>query len=87
MERLALLIGVSEYRAGIPALPECIADVDAMQRVLVHPKMGGFAAADITVLKNPDKTGSPANSWIHTTIKSDGNQNSLGKSLRNKRFY
>jgi len=83
MERWALLIGVSEYRAGI----ECIADVDAMQRVLVHPKMGGFAAADITVLKNPDKTGSPANSWIHTTIKSDGNQNSLGKSLRNKRFY
>jgi formylglycine-generating enzyme required for sulfatase activity len=56
MERLALLIGVSEYGAGIPALPECIADVDAMQRVLVHPEMGGFAAADITVLKNPDKT-------------------------------
>ncbi len=55
MARLALLIGVSEYGAGIPALPECVVDVDAMQRVLVHPEMGGFAAADITVLKNPQR--------------------------------
>jgi formylglycine-generating enzyme required for sulfatase activity len=55
MARLALLIGVSKYGAGIPALPECVVDVDAMQRVLVHPEMGGFAAADITVLKNPQR--------------------------------
>jgi formylglycine-generating enzyme required for sulfatase activity/uncharacterized caspase-like protein len=55
MARLALLIGVSEYGAGIPPLPECVVDVDAMQRVLVHPEMGGFAAADITVLKNPQR--------------------------------
>ncbi len=55
MARLALLIGVSEYGAGIPALPECVVDVDAMQRVLVHPEMGGFAAADITVLRDPQR--------------------------------
>jgi formylglycine-generating enzyme required for sulfatase activity len=55
MARLALLIGVSEYGAGIPALPECVVDVDAMQRVLVHPEMGGFAAVDITVLKDPQR--------------------------------
>jgi formylglycine-generating enzyme required for sulfatase activity len=55
MARLALLIGVSKYGAGIPALPECVVDVDAMQRVLVHPEMGGFAAADITVLKDPQR--------------------------------
>jgi formylglycine-generating enzyme required for sulfatase activity len=55
MARLALLIGVSEYGAGIPALPECVVDVDAMQRVLGHPEMGGFAAADITVLKDPQR--------------------------------
>jgi formylglycine-generating enzyme required for sulfatase activity len=55
MARLALLIGVSKYGAGIPALPECVVDVDAMQRVLVHPEMGGFVAADITVLKDPQR--------------------------------
>ena len=53
MEKFALLIGVSEYGAGIPALPECVFDIDEMQRVLLHPEMGGFAKAD--VLKDPQR--------------------------------
>jgi Caspase domain len=53
MAKFALLIGVSEYGAGIPALPECVVDIDEMQRVLRHPEMGGFAKAD--VLKNPQR--------------------------------
>jgi hypothetical protein len=53
MAKFALLIGVSEYGAGIPALPECVFDIDEMQRVLLHPEMGGFAKAD--VLANPQR--------------------------------
>jgi formylglycine-generating enzyme required for sulfatase activity len=51
MAKFALLIGVSEYGAGIPPLPECVVDVDAMQRVLLDSEMGGFAEAK--VIKDP----------------------------------
>jgi uncharacterized caspase-like protein len=53
MAKFALLIGVSEYGEGISALPECVVDVDAMQRVLLASEMGGFAKAD--VLKDPSR--------------------------------
>ncbi|MEC4819141.1 MAG: GUN4 domain-containing protein [Scytonema sp. PMC 1069.18] len=55
MAKVALLIGVSEYPTGLKALPAAVQDVDAMRRVLQHPEMGGFAEADITVLKNPQR--------------------------------
>jgi formylglycine-generating enzyme required for sulfatase activity len=55
MAKVALLIGVSEYEPGLNALPAAVKDVEAMQRVLVHPEMGGFAEENITVLKNPQK--------------------------------
>lgn len=55
MAKIALLIGVSEYEPGLNPLPAAVKDVEAMRRVLVHPEMGGFAEADITVLKNPQK--------------------------------
>lgn len=55
MAKIALLIGVSEYGTGLSPLPGSALDVDAMQRVLVHPEMGGFAAIDIKVLKNPQR--------------------------------
>lgn len=55
MAKVALLVGVSEYEPGLNPLPGSVKDVDAMQRVLVHPEMGGFAKADITVLKNPQR--------------------------------
>ncbi|MBD2778056.1 caspase, EACC1-associated type [Iningainema tapete] len=55
MAKVALLIGVSEYEEGLSLLPAAIKDVDAVQRVLQHPEMGGFASFDITVLKNPER--------------------------------
>ncbi|MEM6754284.1 MAG: EAL domain-containing protein [Cyanobacteria bacterium P01_C01_bin.38] len=53
MKKLALLIGVSEYNYELNSLPGALKDVDAMQRVLQHPDMGGFSANNIQVLKNP----------------------------------
>ncbi len=55
MAKLALLIGVSEYEPGLNPLPAAVKDLDAMQEVLLHPDIGGFAATDITSLKNPDR--------------------------------
>ena len=55
MAKIALLIGVSEYKYGLNPLPGAIEDVEAMQRVLQHPKMGSFTPDDITVLKNPQR--------------------------------
>ncbi|MDZ8136508.1 MAG: SUMF1/EgtB/PvdO family nonheme iron enzyme [Nostoc sp. DedQUE04] len=55
MAKVALLIGISEYEPGLNSLPAAVKDVEAMQRVLVNLEMGGFAEADITVLKNPQR--------------------------------
>ncbi|MEH2291966.1 caspase, EACC1-associated type [Nostoc sp.] len=55
MARVALLIGVSEYEPGLNPLPSAVKDIEAIQRVLVNPEMGGFAASDITMLKNPQR--------------------------------
>ncbi|WP_375495670.1 SUMF1/EgtB/PvdO family nonheme iron enzyme [uncultured Nostoc sp.] len=55
MAKVALLIGVSEYEPGLSPLPNAVNDVEAMQRVLVNPEMGGFAEADVKVLKNPQR--------------------------------
>ncbi|MBW4610247.1 MAG: SUMF1/EgtB/PvdO family nonheme iron enzyme [Hassallia sp. WJT32-NPBG1] len=53
MAKVALLIGVSEYKHGLNPLPSAVKDVEAMQRILANPEMGNFAEADIKVLKNP----------------------------------
>ncbi|MEA5514018.1 caspase, EACC1-associated type [Nodularia sp. UHCC 0506] len=55
MAKIALLIGMSEYEAGLASLPQAEKDVEAIQRVLVNPEMGGFAPGDVTVLKNPQR--------------------------------
>jgi ABC-type phosphate transport system substrate-binding protein/uncharacterized caspase-like protein len=55
VNKVALLIGVSEYEPGLIPLLGAVKDVDAIQRVLVNPEMGGFAETDITVLKNPQR--------------------------------
>ncbi len=52
MTKVALLIGVSDYGPGFNWLPGAVKDVEAMQRVLQHPNMGGFA--EVETLKNPD---------------------------------
>ncbi|MGF2039420.1 MAG: caspase, EACC1-associated type [Nostoc sp. CmiVER01] len=55
MAKVALLIGVSEYEPGLNPLPSAVRDVEAVYEVLLHPEMGGFAASDITLLKNPER--------------------------------
>ncbi|MEO0537195.1 MAG: GUN4 domain-containing protein [Cyanobacteria bacterium P01_A01_bin.123] len=55
MKKVALLIGVSEYEPGLTPLPGALKDIEALQQVLVHPEMGGFAETDITVLPNPQR--------------------------------
>ncbi|MBN3896263.1 MAG: ABC transporter substrate-binding protein [Nostoc sp. NOS(2021)] len=53
MAKVALLIGVSEYESGLSPLPAATKDVEAMQRVLLHPEIGGFD--DVTLLINPQQ--------------------------------
>ena len=51
-KKIALLIGVSEYGAGIPPLSSALNDVEAMERVLQNPNLGSFA--QVERLLNPD---------------------------------
>ncbi|MEH1800289.1 MAG: caspase family protein [Nostoc sp.] len=53
MVKVALLIGVSEYEPGLTPLPAATKDVEAMQRVLLHPEIGGFD--EVTPLLNPQR--------------------------------
>jgi len=52
MTKVALLIGVSEYEPGLNPLPAAVKDIEAMQRVLLDPEMGGFDL--VKPLSNPD---------------------------------
>ncbi|AFY50366.1 EAL domain-containing protein [Nostoc sp. PCC 7524] len=51
MAKVALLIGVSEYLSGLSSLPCAVRDIDALQRVLQDPDLGGFST--LKSLKNP----------------------------------
>lgn len=53
MVKVALLIGVSEYQAGLNPLPAAQYDVEAVQRVLQHPLICGFDK--VTPLINPER--------------------------------
>ncbi|MEH2301413.1 MAG: substrate-binding domain-containing protein [Nostoc sp.] len=53
MAKVALLIGVSEYEPGLSPLPAATKDVEAIERVLLHPEIGGFD--DVTLLINPQQ--------------------------------
>ncbi len=52
MAKVALLIGVSEYQAGLNPLPAAAKDVEAMQRVLEKSEIGDFT--EVKPLLNPD---------------------------------
>ena len=52
MAKRALLIGVSQYEAGLPSLAAAPKDVAAMLRVLQNPELGGFD--DVQTLLDPD---------------------------------
>ena len=51
MTKVALLIGVSEYKPGLNPLPAAVRDIEAMQGVLQHPDFGAFD--EIKRLPNP----------------------------------
>ncbi|MBE8968709.1 ABC transporter substrate-binding protein [Nostocales cyanobacterium LEGE 12452] len=53
MAKVALLIGVSEYEPGLTPLPAAAKDIEAIQRVLENPEIGGFD--DVKVLLNPQR--------------------------------
>ncbi len=55
MGRYALLIGISNYNAGLDPLPSAVKDVDALREVLLNPEIGGFADGDVKVLKDAEK--------------------------------
>lgn len=54
MSKLALLIEVSEYEAGLPPLPGAQRDVRAMERVLQDTQRGNFDT--VSLLSNPSPT-------------------------------
>ena len=54
MAKVALLIGVSEYREGLKLLPAALKDVEAMQEMLQNPEMGGFD--EVKPLINPNRS-------------------------------
>ncbi|MDQ2098934.1 MAG: SUMF1/EgtB/PvdO family nonheme iron enzyme [Tychonema bourrellyi B0820] len=47
-----MLIGVSEYQPGLNPLPAAVKDIEALQRVLQDPEMGGFD--EVKTLANPE---------------------------------
>ncbi|MGB6017397.1 MAG: caspase family protein, partial [Nodosilinea sp.] len=47
--KIALLIGVSEYGAGLEPLPAAERDVAALERVLQNPEIGGFDRVEVLV--------------------------------------
>ncbi|MEO0407445.1 MAG: GUN4 domain-containing protein [Cyanobacteria bacterium P01_A01_bin.135] len=49
-QRVALLVGVSEYGEGYPPLPGTATDLERMRSVLENPEMGGF---EVETLTNP----------------------------------
>jgi formylglycine-generating enzyme required for sulfatase activity len=55
MGRYALLIGISNYKAGLDLLPSAVKDVDALRQVLLNSEIGGFADGDVVVLKDAEK--------------------------------
>nr|VFJ67693.1 MAG: Uncharacterized protein, contains caspase domain [Candidatus Kentron sp. FW] len=56
MEKIALLIGVSEYPSqALTPLPAAVRDIKALGEVLCHPEMGGFPESNVTLLSNPGR--------------------------------
>ncbi len=50
--KVALLIGVSEYGAGLQPYPKSVNDLEALRQVLDSPEQGGFT--EVQTLLNPD---------------------------------
>jgi len=57
MVKVALLVGVSQYGPGFNQLPAAVNDVQAMQRVLLHPDMGDFDKVMPLIDPDPQEMG------------------------------
>ena len=56
MQKIALLIGVSEYQSNaLSPLPAAVRDIKALGEVLIHPELGGFPKSHVTLLENPGR--------------------------------
>lgn len=54
MAKIALLIGISKYENnGLNSLPGATKDVEAMQRILQHPEIGGFEQVKVSLNSDP----------------------------------
>ena len=63
MTKYALLIGVSEYESSkINPLPGVRKDIEAMQRILKQPDIGGFD--DVVLLTNPNTALKGRRNWL-----------------------
>jgi hypothetical protein len=73
MVKVALLIGISEYREGLSGLPGTQKDISLMQQVLQNSEIGGFDQVDL--LANPDRT--QMESAIETLFTENRNRDDL----------
>ncbi len=71
MAKVALLIGVSEYREGLKPLPAAPRDVVAMQEVLQNPEMGGFDAVETLVNPNHSEMAVKIETWFESRQSDD----------------
>jgi Caspase domain len=71
MSKVALLIGVSKYGAGIQALPAAPRDVAAMQEVLQNPEMGGFDEVKDLINPNHWEMQQEIELWFRDRAKDD----------------
>ncbi|MEM6592965.1 MAG: caspase family protein, partial [Cyanobacteria bacterium P01_C01_bin.73] len=53
MNKVALLIAVSEYRFGFESLMAAVKDVEAVKGALQHERIAGFETANISTMVNP----------------------------------
>ena len=64
MGKFALLIGVSDYAEGLPALPAATQDIIAIEQILSDPNLGNFN--EVQLLPNPtrDQMAVTIERWI-----------------------
>ena len=70
-KKVALLIGVSQYEAGLPPLPAAPHDVEAMRTVLQDPKIGGFNGVETLINPDPNKMRLAINRLFASCQKED----------------
>ena len=70
-KKVALLIGVSQYEAGLPPLPAAPNDVEAMRRVLQNPNIGGFDEVETLIDPDPNAMRLAINQLFASCQKED----------------